>query len=160
MVLEIINSCLCSNILHNPNLVYSLLYQKELFTMFRTHPTFQDIIQNIDTVRNTLYFDIYIFKIHAFKKNHCSTKPHITNLFFFFFFFIKTFLFLRLFCLHLILLDNFSFCENHFSLHFPSGLLYSICQKLFTEISTFFWDFCFIFMLFLFFIFFNVIHLN
>ncbi|CAE1315788.1 DYM [Acanthosepion pharaonis] len=50
MVLEIINSCLCSNILHNPNLVYSLLYQKELFTMFRTHPTFQDIIQNIDTV--------------------------------------------------------------------------------------------------------------
>lgn len=50
MVLEIINSCLCSNILHNPNLVYSLLYQKDLFTMFRTHPTFQDIIQNIDTV--------------------------------------------------------------------------------------------------------------
>ncbi|CAI9733168.1 Hypothetical predicted protein [Octopus vulgaris] len=50
MVLEIINSCLSNGILHNPNLVYSLLYQKDQFGMFRTHPTFQDIIQNIDTV--------------------------------------------------------------------------------------------------------------
>uniref|UniRef100_A0A0L8GD18 Dymeclin n=1 Tax=Octopus bimaculoides TaxID=37653 RepID=A0A0L8GD18_OCTBM len=50
MVLEIINSCLTNGILHNPNLVYSLLYQKDQFGMFRTHPTFQDIIQNIDTV--------------------------------------------------------------------------------------------------------------
>lgn len=50
MVLEIINSCLSTNIHHNPNLVYTLLYQKESFAMFRTHPTFQDIIVNIDTV--------------------------------------------------------------------------------------------------------------
>ncbi|KAK3095350.1 hypothetical protein FSP39_013559 [Pinctada imbricata] len=50
MVLEIINSCLASSLHHNPNLVYTLLYRKELFDQFRTHPTFQDIIQNIDLV--------------------------------------------------------------------------------------------------------------
>lgn len=50
MVLEIINSCLASSLHHNPNLVYTLLYQKDLFNMFRTHPTFQDVIVNIDTV--------------------------------------------------------------------------------------------------------------
>ncbi|XP_059158576.1 dymeclin-like isoform X2 [Physella acuta] len=50
MVLEIINSCLSSSLQHNPHLIYSLLYQRSLFTAFRGHPTFQDIIQNIDTV--------------------------------------------------------------------------------------------------------------
>ncbi|BFZ14111.1 hypothetical protein BsWGS_17150 [Bradybaena similaris] len=50
MVLEIINSCLSSCLQHNPHLIYSLLYQKSLFASFRGHPTFQDIIQNIDTV--------------------------------------------------------------------------------------------------------------
>lgn len=50
MVLEIINSTLSSKLHHNHNLVYTLLYNKELFSHFRTHPTFQDIIQNIDTV--------------------------------------------------------------------------------------------------------------
>ncbi|KAL4216559.1 hypothetical protein ACF0H5_024282 [Mactra antiquata] len=50
MVLEIINSCLTSNLHHNPNIIYTLLYQKESFAMFRSHPTFQDIISNIDTV--------------------------------------------------------------------------------------------------------------
>ncbi|CAG2200756.1 DYM [Mytilus edulis] len=50
MVLEIVNSCLTNNIHHNPNLVYTLLYQKDIFTQFRTHPTFQDLIQNLDTV--------------------------------------------------------------------------------------------------------------
>lgn len=50
MVLEIINSCLSSSLHHNPHLVYSLLYQRELFNSFKTHPTFQDILQNIDIV--------------------------------------------------------------------------------------------------------------
>ena len=54
MVLEIINSCLASALHHNPNLVYTLLYQKDMFTMFRTHPTFQDIIVNIDTVSESV----------------------------------------------------------------------------------------------------------
>ncbi|KAK7475756.1 hypothetical protein BaRGS_00032977 [Batillaria attramentaria] len=50
MVLEIVNSCLTHSLHHNPHLVYTLLYQRGLFATFRTHPTFQDIIQNIDTV--------------------------------------------------------------------------------------------------------------
>ncbi|WAR30031.1 DYM-like protein [Mya arenaria] len=50
MVLEIINSCLTSGLHHNPHLVYTLLYQKDAFGLFRSHPTFQDVIVNIDTV--------------------------------------------------------------------------------------------------------------
>ncbi|XP_041356321.1 dymeclin-like [Gigantopelta aegis] len=50
MVLEIINSTLTTSLQHNPNLIYTLLYKRDLFTQFRTHPTFQDIIQNIDTI--------------------------------------------------------------------------------------------------------------
>lgn len=50
MVLEIINSCLANQLAHNPNFVYTLLYKRECFDHFRTRPTFQDIIQNIDSV--------------------------------------------------------------------------------------------------------------
>lgn len=50
MMLEIINSCLTSSLHHNPNLVYALLYKRDLFEQFRTHPSFQDIMQNIDLV--------------------------------------------------------------------------------------------------------------
>ena len=55
MVLEIINSCVTNTLHHNPNLVYTLLHRRELFAQFRTHPTFQDIIQNIDTVSSTAF---------------------------------------------------------------------------------------------------------
>ncbi|KAG7269833.1 hypothetical protein CRUP_032356 [Coryphaenoides rupestris] len=47
---EIINSCLATSLHHNPNLVYALLYKRELFEQFRMHPSFQDIMQNLDTV--------------------------------------------------------------------------------------------------------------
>ncbi|XP_043414711.1 dymeclin isoform X3 [Prionailurus bengalensis] len=50
MMLEIINSCLTHSLHHNPNLVYALLYKRDLFEQFRTHPSFQDIMQNIDLV--------------------------------------------------------------------------------------------------------------
>lgn len=50
MLLEIINSCLSNSLHHNPNLVYALLYKRELFEQFRSHPSFQDIMQNLDTV--------------------------------------------------------------------------------------------------------------
>jgi Dyggve-Melchior-Clausen syndrome protein. len=52
MVLEIINSCLSHQLVHNPNLVYTLLYKKHVFEPFRSHLAFQDIVQNIDTVSN------------------------------------------------------------------------------------------------------------
>ena len=50
MMLEIINSCLCNALHHNPHLIYTLLYQQEMFVQLRTHVTFQDLIQNIETV--------------------------------------------------------------------------------------------------------------
>ncbi|XP_051497658.1 dymeclin [Apus apus] len=50
MMLEIINSCLANSLHHNPNLVYALLYKRDLFEQFQTHPSFQDIMQNIDLV--------------------------------------------------------------------------------------------------------------
>ncbi|XP_063217608.1 dymeclin [Bacillus rossius redtenbacheri] len=50
MVLEIINSCLSHQLAHNPNLIYTLLYKKHVFAPFKAHPSFQDIVQNIDVV--------------------------------------------------------------------------------------------------------------
>lgn len=50
MILEIINSCLVNQIKNNSNLIYTLLYKKELFQPFVTHPTFQDLCQNLQTV--------------------------------------------------------------------------------------------------------------
>ncbi|XP_011153739.1 dymeclin isoform X2 [Harpegnathos saltator] len=52
MVLEIINSCLTHRLAHNPNLIYTLLYKRDVFQPFRTHSAFQDIVQNIDSVIN------------------------------------------------------------------------------------------------------------
>ena len=54
MMIEIINACLYNNIEENSNLIYALLRNKELFQSFRTNPKFQDIIQNIDTVRRVV----------------------------------------------------------------------------------------------------------
>lgn len=59
MMLEIINSCLCNSLHHNPNLVYALLYKRELFEQFRTHPSFQDIMQNLDTVSWKVFVSRY-----------------------------------------------------------------------------------------------------
>jgi len=50
MILEILNSTITNSLHHNPNLVYTLLYKRETFDPFRTHPMFQDVVQNIDLV--------------------------------------------------------------------------------------------------------------
>lgn len=50
MVLEIFNSCLSSQLVNNPNLVYTLLYNKHIFEPFKDNVAFQDIIQNIDII--------------------------------------------------------------------------------------------------------------
>ncbi|XP_048523171.1 dymeclin isoform X2 [Dendroctonus ponderosae] len=50
MVLEIINSCLTSQLTNNPNLIYTLLYNRQVFEAFRDNVVFQDIIYNIDIV--------------------------------------------------------------------------------------------------------------
>ena len=58
MVLEIINSTLSHRLHNNPHLVYSLLYQREIFEPYRTHPSLMDLIQNIETVS---YVCIYVY---------------------------------------------------------------------------------------------------
>lgn len=50
MVLEILNSCISHQLVYCPNLIYTLLYKRQVFEAFRSHPSFQDIIQNIDMV--------------------------------------------------------------------------------------------------------------
>ncbi|CAF1028148.1 unnamed protein product [Adineta steineri] len=50
MVLEIINSCLTHSLRFNINLIYGLLYNRDIFDNYRAHPNFQDILQNIDTI--------------------------------------------------------------------------------------------------------------
>jgi dymeclin len=58
MVLEIVNSCLTNNLHHNSNLIYSLLYHKNIYLQYRDHPSFHDVIQNIDTVITSFSHDI------------------------------------------------------------------------------------------------------
>lgn len=66
MVLEIINSCLTHRLAYNPNLVYTLLYKKDVFQPFRTHTAFQDIVQNIDSVsfQFKYYYNVYTCAIY------------------------------------------------------------------------------------------------
>ncbi len=63
MVLEIVNSCLTHNLHNNPHLVYSLLYQREVFEPYRTHPSFMDLVQNVETVgaHSSAGFPVYLF---------------------------------------------------------------------------------------------------
>ena len=41
MVLEIINSCIVHQTQHNPNLIYTILYKKDLFEIAAKNPAFQ-----------------------------------------------------------------------------------------------------------------------
>lgn len=50
MILEIVNACLAAKLNRNPNLVYTLLYNRDIFEPFQEHPSFQDIVVNIESV--------------------------------------------------------------------------------------------------------------
>lgn len=50
MVLEILNSCLSTQLGNNPNLIYTMLYNKSTFEAFKDNVVFQDIIHNIDII--------------------------------------------------------------------------------------------------------------
>jgi len=50
MVLEILNSCLSSQLSQNPDLIYTLLYKRHVFAAFQSHPAFQDVVINLETV--------------------------------------------------------------------------------------------------------------
>jgi len=47
MVLEIVNSCLVHQTQHNPNLIYALLYKRELFETAGLNPAFSDLAANL-----------------------------------------------------------------------------------------------------------------
>ena len=49
-ILEIINASLTKNLSSNPNLIYTLLYNRKVFDPFLSNPSVQDIIINIETV--------------------------------------------------------------------------------------------------------------
>jgi len=51
-LLEILNACLCSNLRYNADLIYSILYQRELFELYHNHPMFHDLVWNIYVVVN------------------------------------------------------------------------------------------------------------
>ncbi|XP_072387855.1 dymeclin [Diabrotica undecimpunctata] len=50
MVLEILNSCLSTQLGNNPNLIYTMLYNRSMFESFKDNVVFQDIIHNIDII--------------------------------------------------------------------------------------------------------------
>lgn len=50
MILEIVNSCLAAQLTQNPNLIYTLLYNRDIFEPFQAHPSFQDIVLNVETI--------------------------------------------------------------------------------------------------------------
>ncbi|KAJ1343175.1 hypothetical protein BSLG_002201 [Batrachochytrium salamandrivorans] len=50
LLLEIINSVLIHTLKSNQQLVYALLHRRAMFSQFRMHSRFADLIQNIDTV--------------------------------------------------------------------------------------------------------------
>lgn len=71
MVLEIINSALSHQLVYCPNLVYTLLYKHNVFESFRSHPAFQDIIQNIDMVIG--FFTSRLQRVQGWLKNELFT---------------------------------------------------------------------------------------
>lgn len=50
IVLEILNSCLSTQLANNPNLIYTLLYNKHSFEILKENVVFQDIIHNINII--------------------------------------------------------------------------------------------------------------
>lgn len=64
MVLEIFNSCLSSQLVNNPNLVYTLLYNKHVFESFKSCVAFQDVVHNLDVVMD------YFSELLNNKKQH------------------------------------------------------------------------------------------
>lgn len=50
MLLEILNSTLTLQLQNNIDLLYTILYKKDIFCMFRSNSSFQDVMQNIDCV--------------------------------------------------------------------------------------------------------------
>ncbi|KAL3678033.1 hypothetical protein R1sor_020989 [Riccia sorocarpa] len=68
IVLEVINSILTYALPRNPEVVYALLHRQELFQPYREHPSFQELVANIDTVIE--FFSAPLKSIDG----HCSVE--------------------------------------------------------------------------------------
>ncbi|XP_015904833.1 dymeclin isoform X2 [Parasteatoda tepidariorum] len=73
MLLEILNSFFTSQLKNNINLLYTILYKKEIFGMFRSNPNFQDIMQNIDIV-------LLFFTSHLESMDHNSSVSEVSEI--------------------------------------------------------------------------------
>lgn len=71
MVLEIFNSALTHQLHNNPNLVYTLLYKKDVFKQFKTNPAFSDIVHNIEIIIE------YFSDLLSSKMQHQEVDAHI-----------------------------------------------------------------------------------
>ncbi|BBN01202.1 dymeclin [Marchantia polymorpha subsp. ruderalis] len=68
IVLEVINSILTYALPRNPEVVYALLHRQELFQPYREHPSFQELVANVDTVVE--FFSVPLKSIDG----HCSVE--------------------------------------------------------------------------------------
>ncbi|KAI9481667.1 MAG: Dymeclin [Benjaminiella poitrasii] len=50
LLLEIFNSTLSHRVKHNPQLVYALLQKREVFSHYKDHPRFSDLVYNLEQV--------------------------------------------------------------------------------------------------------------
>ncbi|CAB0015445.1 unnamed protein product [Nesidiocoris tenuis] len=50
IILEVFNSCLANQMVHNVDLVYNLLYERQIFVPLRNNPAFEDIVKNLEEV--------------------------------------------------------------------------------------------------------------
>ena len=81
MVLEIINSCLTHNLHNNPHLIYSLLYQREIFEPYRSHPSLMDLVQNMETVSIIIMLHIHLRTyIIMSRRDYPTFSIHLDNL--------------------------------------------------------------------------------
>jgi hypothetical protein len=58
MVLEVVNAALCSNLRYNANLIYSILYKRDLFEQYHHHAMFHDLVWNIYLVSLSISLQI------------------------------------------------------------------------------------------------------
>ena len=65
MLLEILNSGLTHTLHNNPHLVYSLLYQREVFVPFHKKPGFIDLVQNIEMASAQMFFFRKLVYLHS-----------------------------------------------------------------------------------------------
>ena len=63
MFLEVLNSCIVTKLLDNPNLVYALLHERETIEQLQTHSKFQDVTYNFNVVISKSFSSVSVLHI-------------------------------------------------------------------------------------------------